>query len=144
MFHKKHYYRVAAYISMMDFNGRNSVPVRIDKEFFSELDCHEFVSRNNLNAEWPGYEIPATTGVCVPECFCQIYRRQIRRYARKGQFYRVITLLWFGFERMRRSVAEQDFSNTEKPIMSKHDVPSGYHWAALKGFIKSWRDVADR
>lgn len=142
MYHKKSFYRIAAFVAVNDYQGKDSRPVSFPNEFMSSGGCQDFISRNNLDAEWPGTHIPATTGVCVPDCFCAIYRRQIVRHLKTFNIYRAVTLIWFGYERMRRSVAEADLVDTEQPITSKYDIPSGHHYSALKEFTRSlWRNA---
>ena len=141
--HKKFYYKPFAFVGIKDFRGADAFPIDIPREFMSRGGCEGFIDHNVLNAEWPeGYPVPSVSGACDPICFCAIYRRQLLR----GWFRRPsrsLLLLFAGFERMRRSVAEE--SVLSKGGTVTRIAPEGYHFAALWAFIKSlsnWLDIS--
>lgn len=133
--HKKFFYKAFAFVSIKDFNGANAFPIDIPLEFMSSGGCEEFIDHNVLNAEWPeGHPVPSVIGACDPICFCAIYRRQLARSVFKRPS-RALILLFAGFERMRRSVAEEALSAKGQNVGDF--VPHGYHFTALWAFIKS-------
>lgn len=133
--HKKFFYKAFAYVGMKSFNGSDAIPIDLPVEFMSEGGCEAFIAENALNAEWPaGYPVPEVIGACDPICFCAIYRRQIAREWRKRPS-RAVILIFAGYERMRRSVAEE--SILAKGGIVTDDVPDGYYFKAVWSFLRT-------
>ena len=141
--HKKFFYRPFLYVSAKDFNGLDSIPSELPFEFFSESSCQDFVSHNALNVQWPeGYLLPQVTGACDPICFCAVYRRQVARYWLKRP-WRAWRLIWAGYERRRRSGAEEAGIDLMTQRKLEGDIiksvsKRGYHVQTIFFFIKSF------
>lgn len=113
-------------------------------EFMSAGSCMEHITASGLDMVWPeGQGIPITQGFCTPQCFCEIYRRQALRRLKRGDILGFNAVCWYGFERMRRSVAESRLIEAGKHIPSRKEdpdyIPRGYFFAAIIEFIRSFR-----
>lgn len=137
----KSFYRVDVTVKTPQFDFGGYVE---PFDFYSLSACQDHISASGLDINWPeGQGLPITTGECSPQCFCEIYRRHILRDITRFKLIRASRLAWYGFERMRRSVAAAGLTDRGFHLFPRHHelyyVPRGYYFSTLLYFAKSFR-----